>query len=111
MNAFADEATVSGAETWIHVKQPKEAEKASKEILNSISKNTGIKSRGVKAGTQSSPNENYYINSKCKCTSLVLNLGFMTNQSDLKIVTEKKDEVAKAIAQGIINYFIQAGKY
>ena len=54
---------------------------------------------------------NYYINAHSKCTSTVIDMGFITNVSDLKKVTTDKTKTAQAIADGIKDYLKQAGLY
>ena len=55
--------------------------------------------------------DNYYINAHSKCTSTVIDMGFITNVSDLKKVTTDKTKTAQAIADGIKDYLKQAGLY
>ena len=51
------------------------------------------------------------INAHSKCTSTVIDMGFITNVSDLKKVTTDKTKTAQAIADGIKDYLKQAGLY
>ena len=62
-------------------------------------------------GTVADAKDNYYINAHSKCTSTVIDMGFITNVSDLKKVTTDKDKTAQAIADGITDYLKQAGLY
>ena len=76
-----------------------------------MSDDLGVKNRGVKTGKETTVDDNFYINAHSKCTSAVINLGFMTNKTDINNVTTKKDATAKAIAGGITDYLKQAGLY
>ena len=90
MNSYNADTSVSGAESYIHTTKPVEAAELSRIILKSMEKSTGIKNRGVKTGTVGDAKDNYYINAHSKCTSTVIDMGFITNVSDLKKVTTDK---------------------
>ena len=111
MNSYNADTSVSGAESYIHTTKPVEAAELSRIILKSMEKSTGIKNRGVKTGTVGDAKDNYYINAHSKCTSTVIDMGFITNVSDLKKVTIDKTKTAQAIADGIKDYLKQAGLY
>ncbi len=78
-------------------------------FLRAWKKSTGIKNRGVKTGTVGDAKDNYYINAHSKCTSTVIDMGFITNVSDLKKVTTDKTKTAQAIADGIKRLFKTSG--
>lgn len=111
MNSYNNDTSVSGAESYIHTTKPTEAAELSRKILSSLESSAGIKNRGVKTGTASDAKDNYYINAHSKCTSTIIDMGFITNASDLKKVTTDKDKTAQAIADGITDYLKQAGLY
>ena len=111
MNSYNADSSVSGAESYIHTTKPTEAAELSRLILKSMEKSTGIKNRGVKTGTVADAKDNYYINAHSRCTSTIIDMGFITNASDLKKVTTDKDKTAQAIADGITDYLKQAGLY
>lgn len=111
MNSYNADTSVSGAESYIHTTQPSQAAELSRNILSNMEKTAGIRNRGVKVGTVSDTKDNYYINAHSKCNSCIINMGFITNASDLKRVTTEKDKTAQAIADGILDYLRQAGLY
>ena len=111
MNSYNNDTSVSGAESYIHTTKPVEAAELSRMILKSMENNAGIKNRGVKTGTVADSKDNYYINAHSRCTSTIIDMGFITNPSDLKKVTTDKDKTAQAIADGITDYLKQAGLY
>ena len=81
-----------------------------------IAINTGIHNRDVKYGTLADSKENYYINSRSKSASLILELGFITSNSDMLVINNKTEHIAKAIASGIAKYLNggdkgESGKY
>lgn len=108
LNSSTNEAA-NGAEAWIHSSKPNNSLKLSKTILEEIAINTGIHNRDVKYGTLADSKENYYINSRSKSASLILELGFITSNSDMLVINNKMDNIAKAIASGIGKY-LNGGK-
>ncbi len=115
LNSSANE-TANGAEAWIHSSKPNNSLKLSKTILEEIAINTGIHNRDVKYGTLADSKENYYINSRSKSASLILELGFITSSSDMLVINNKTEHIAKAIASGIAKYLNggdkgESGKY
>lgn len=103
LNSSTNEAA-NGAEAWIHSSKPNNSLKLSKTILEEIAINTGIHNREVKYGTLADSKENYYINSHSKSASLILELGFITSNSDMLIINNKAENIAKSIASGIGKY-------
>ncbi len=101
----AQNTTVSGFELWVSNKKPANSVSVAEAIGKSMSTITGIRNRGVKYGTVTNADENYYVNSKSKCASLVIQLGFISNKEDASLLKNNDSEVASKIAQGIVTYF------
>ncbi len=101
----AQNITVSGFELWVSNKKPANSVSAAEDIGKSMSTITGIRNRGVKYGTVTNADENYYVNSRSKCASLVIQLGFISNKEDASLLKNNDSEVASKIAQGIVTYF------
>lgn len=101
----AQNITVRGFELWVSNKKPANSVSAAEAIGKSMSTITGIRNRGVKYGTVTNADENYYVNSKSKCASLVIQLGFISNKEDASLLKNNDSEVASKIAQGIVTYF------
>jgi N-acetylmuramoyl-L-alanine amidase len=75
------------------------SEEAAHAISNSLSKSSGIKDRGVhQAG--------FYVLVGTAMPSVLLELGYLTNEKDKKALTNKwvQRRIARAIARGIRNY-------
>ena len=85
-------------------KKPADSQKLAEDILKQLKSEAGFNDRGVKYGTIADNKENYYINSHSSCASMVLQLGFITDSTDVKLVTDKLDTTATAIADGIVEY-------
>jgi N-acetylmuramoyl-L-alanine amidase len=106
----AENTSVRGYEIWVNNKKPANSVSAAESIDKSLSAVTGIKSRGVKYGTVTDAEENYYVNSKSKCASLVIQLGFITNSDDAQLLKTNEADVAQKIAEGIVDYWNTAAK-
>ena len=100
----AEQPSAKGAEAWIHNKKPADSQKLSEALIKSITNGTGANDRGVKYGSIADAQKNYYVNAYSSCASTVLELGFITNSEDIKLVTDRLDETAAAIAGGIVDY-------
>jgi len=109
-NYYDTSPSVNGVEAWIHSSAPADAKSLANNILTQLKKITGVNNRGVKTGTMTNVNTNYYLNSDSPCTSCIIELGFMTNTADNVLVTTNKNQCAKSIAQGIINYINELEK-
>lgn len=109
-NYYDSSTSVSGVEAWIHSAGPADAKSLSTDILTQLKKINGVNSRGIKTGTMASAKSNYYLNTDSPCTSCIIELGFITNAADNALVTTNKNQCAKSIAQGIINYINELEK-
>lgn len=99
----SDTAGVSGIEYWINNSNPGDANKLTGMIMTELNKLDLSNNRGIKRGTITSESQNYKINTS-KCTSCIIELGFITSPRDDALVTSRKNECAGAIADGIDNY-------
>jgi len=94
----ADEG--NGAEVWIAAVQPGNSKLLGNNILTELEK-TGFANRGVKAGTQDDPSLDYPENSVPDMPSCMVEVGFISDKGDNKLVDKKLDEIAEALAEGI----------
>jgi len=109
-NYYDTSSSVNGVEAWVHSTGPADAKSLANSVLTQLKKITGVNNRGVKTGTMTNINTDYYLNSNSTCTSCIIELGFMTNTADNALVTTNKNQCAKSIAQGIINYMNELEK-
>jgi N-acetylmuramoyl-L-alanine amidase len=75
------------------------SEEAAHTIRNSLAKSSGVKDRGVhQAG--------FYVLVGTAMPSVLLELGYLTNEKDMKALTNKwvQRRIARSIARGIRNY-------
>lgn len=103
-NDYQSDPSVSGVEAWIAASGPQDARELAGCILNRLGSIRGLDNRGVKTGTMNNAGSNYYVNGHSKMASLILELGFITNDKDNEIIITQREAVAKAIAGGIMEY-------
>lgn len=97
----------SGFEAWI-AKEPKGNEKElAEKLIAALSEISDLPNRGVKLGYRNSSGNNYYINSNTNMPSLLLEVGFVTNEDDNKSFDKSLDENAEAIADIIFDFLTQ----
>lgn len=107
-NEYGDSG-VRGFEAWVHSSKPKDSTDAAEKIQNAL-KNTGyIKNRGVKFGSQTSENEDLYINNHSVGPSVLLEMGFMSNSDDNNLYRNKTEELADAVGKGIVEWLAAQG--
>lgn len=95
----------NGVEIWINSENNSDDALLAQKILSKFSSDTITQSRGVKQGYRDDKgNEhNYYVNSATQMPSCLVELGFITDDSDNLLFDRYKEEYAKAIAQGIVD--------
>ena len=96
-NAFT-QATAQGVE--IFYKQGlSRGEQLGKSILNEITKaKLYTKNRGLKTN-------DLHMTREPKMAAVLIELGFITNATDKKLIVENKENFAVAITKGILNYY------
>ncbi len=98
---------VNGVEVWIHSSGSDRSYAIANEILSKL-ENVGVsQNRGVRIGTQGSSDSNYAVIRETEMTSLILEMGFMTNQTDLDLFNENLEAYANAISNAIVSWLNQ----
>ena len=96
-NAF-EKNSAHGVETYSHIGSTKGA-KLAKAIHNEIIKaKLYTRNRGTKTA-------NFYVLRKTIAPAVLIELAFITNKDDAKLLKTKQREFALAIAKGILSYF------
>ncbi|MBR2472454.1 MAG: N-acetylmuramoyl-L-alanine amidase [Clostridia bacterium] len=91
-----------GTEVWISSQKTAPERHLAQEILKALDE-VGIQSnRGVKAGTQGSSDGDYAVNRNTKMPSCIIELGFIGNDEDNRLLDKHIDDYAKAIADAIV---------
>ncbi len=99
-NAANKAGSASGNEIWVVRKANEKTQYKASVILASLCKTDSLKNRGVKLGAPSY--DNFGVNSGTTMASALLEVGFINNEKDNKVFDEKFDEIALAIAKGIM---------
>ncbi len=95
---------VSGLEIWVHNSRPTDAMQLAGEMLGAMMEVGGMKNRGVKYGSMSDVNENYAINRRAVMTSMIVELGFISNEEDNAALDIYGEAYAKAMATEIYEW-------
>lgn len=91
----------TGVESWISSTESNSSKTLAENIMTQL-ESVGIQeNRGVKAGTQSDENKDYYVNANVKAPSCILELGFLDNSEDNDLFDKNIDAYSKAIAEAI----------
>lgn len=86
-----------GLETFHHRTSSKGKALSAKVQKGILKKELYSKNRGVKQA-------NFYVLRKTNAVAILLELGFITNQTDLNIILRNKKEFSTAVADAIIEY-------
>lgn len=98
------ENEIGGTEIWVHNSKPVEAVNLATELLNALTEVGGMKNRGVKYGTMTGNNENYAINREADMTSMIIELGFITNPADNDAYDAYGQAYAEAMAEVVYEW-------
>lgn len=91
----------SGVEAWIEDNAGSVEKHFADKMVNKVSKSLNLPDRGVKNGYRDNTSGNYYVNSKTKMPSVLLEVGFITNDDDNKAIDNNLTMCAEAIAETI----------
>lgn len=91
----------TGAEAWIESVAGAKESSLAKDLLEGICGESGYANRDVKRGFRGNGLGNYYVNSGTKMPSVLLEVGFISNEKDNELFDENLDKNAKAIAEAI----------
>lgn len=96
-NAFAN-GSANGVETFMYDKTTNENSKKLRKCVHSKIKTLFKTDRGEKSA-------NFHVLRETFMTAILVEVGFITNKEDAKIIKEKIEEIAKKIAIGIVEYY------
>ena len=100
----AEDKKANGIEAWVSRKPKGDEYTLAENLVANICKLTGQQNRGIKKGFRDNSFGDYYINSDTDMPSLLLEVGFITNDNDNKAFDEKLDETAETIAKTIYDH-------
>lgn len=98
---------VKGVEIWIHNSMPTAARQLANRMLDAILAVGGMEDRGVRYGSMTDFNENYAINRRAMMTSMIVEMGFISNESDNEAYDTNGEAYAKAMAKEIYQWLIE----
>lgn len=96
-NGFTN-ATANGVEIWLHSKAPQSYKDWAADILSRLT-TLGFVNRGVKLGHASGSGE-YAVNRDTNMPSMLLEIGFVSNEKDNAIFDNSLKEICEAIVRG-----------
>lgn len=101
----SDNPEAEGVEIWIAASPTDEEELLAKNISEAIV-NVGVSvNRGIKTGYRDESAEDFYINANTTMPSCLVELLFVTNDSDNSLFDENITAYAKAIAEAILETY------
>jgi N-acetylmuramoyl-L-alanine amidase len=103
-NSTAQANTSKGIEIWIHSSGSERSYAAADDILNNLEEVGITENRGVRIGTQGDSDSDYAVIRDTYMTSMIIEMGFMTNQEDLDMFNDNLDNYAKAISNGVVQW-------
>lgn len=95
------EGVANGVEIWVKNDKPEKDNILAQNILDCLVKTGVSENRGVKSGIEGNSDGNYYVNKYTDMPSCLVELGFITSETDNKMYDEKLNLYAIAIADGI----------
>ena len=90
--------TASGSEAFVY-SNSSSAHPLAEDILIGLSEATGLANRGVFA------RPTLYVLRRTKMPALLLEIGFITNSSDARLMAENPNLIARGIYNGILRYY------
>jgi len=103
-NSYDGNGEVKGVEFWIHSSKPEGARVLASDMLAAILEVGGMQSRGVKWGSMSSTKEDFAINRAAKMTSMIVELGFISNEEDNAAYDAYGKQYAEGMAEAIFEW-------
>lgn len=94
-------SSVGGVEIWIGSENSYRSRSLAKHILKGLKKAEIAEDRGVKVGYITDINKDYYVNKHTDMTSCLVELGFITSETDNELFDKNLDAYAQAIADAI----------
>lgn len=92
---------VNGVEIWIHSSRPTPARQLANRMLDAILEVGGMEDRGVRYGSMTDYEEDYAINRRAMMTSMIVEMGFISNEKDNEAYDTNGEAYAKAMAKEI----------
>ena len=98
----SEDAQANGIEIWTNSQKANDDIELAESILDELEKTEIQSNRGIKNGSIKGENTNYYVLNNTNMPSCLIELGFISNEEDNKLLDENIEAYAKAIANGIL---------
>lgn len=97
---YYSEPSISGTEIYYY-RGDSEAMLLGRKIMEQINNRVGLINRGVRSA-------DFYLLRDVKVSSLHIELGYLSNENDLKLLTDDmtKKDLAESIAKGLLSYYL-----
>lgn len=93
-----------GFEIWIGKTDKEEDRRLAQLIMDNLCEVEGTYNRGIELGSTTDRNEDYYVNRYSLMPSCLIEMGFISNKSDNKLLVDNMEEYAKLIAEAILTF-------
>lgn len=93
-----------GFEIWIGKADKEEDRLLAELIMDNLCKVEGTYNRGIELGSTTDSNEDYYVNRYSLMPSCLIEMGFISNKNDNKLLVENMEEYAELIAEAILTF-------
>lgn len=97
---------VSGVEIWINYSRPTGSRQLANAMLDAILEVGGMEDRGVRYGSMTDYEEDYAINRRSLMTSMIVEMGFISNEADNEAYDTNGEAYAKAMAKVIYEWLV-----
>lgn len=105
----SSEEEYKGVEIWVNNHKPEADTLLASNILAALDEVGISENRKVCYGFIGEPQSNYQVNRQTHMPSCLVELGFITNDEDNRLLDEHIDEYAKAIADAVVKTGIELG--
>lgn len=95
----------NGTELWISKNASAESMAMAQSIMNGLNEVGISRDRGIKTGSQSSRNEDYYVNHHSRMPSCLIELGFVNSSEDNALFDRNLEAYAKAIVDSVLSTY------
>jgi len=97
---------VKGVEIWINYSRPTGSRQLANAMLDAILEVGGMEDRGVRYGSMTDYKEDYAINRRSLMTSMIVEMGFISNEADNEAYDANGEAYAKAMAKVIYEWLV-----
>lgn len=98
-----------GIETWMTGNAGKLTETLTNNVHNALVEVGVQRDRGVKTGTETGEDSDYYVIGNTTMPACLLEFGFINNAEDNRLFDEKMTEYAKAVTKAVQDTYAQYG--